>query len=161
MRRYSEWMADGRLRVAPQWAVMAVLWLSWSLNFLDRQLLAAVAPALKAEYQLSHAQYGQLISAFFIVYAIATPLVGPLVDRFGLRVGASIAISLWSVAGAATAVTSSFRGLLACRMALGLGESAGIPLLGKATATYLTPTQMDLPVGSVRSASRWGGSVRR
>jgi MFS transporter, ACS family, hexuronate transporter len=140
-------MADGRLRAAPQWVVMSVLWLSWSLNFLDRQLLAAVAPALKAEYHLSNTQYGQLIAAFFIVYAVAMPFVGPLVDRFGLRAGASIAVSLWSVAGTATALTSSFRGLLVCRMTLGLGESAGIPLLGKATATYLAPAEMGLGGG--------------
>ncbi len=38
---------------------MGVGWLSFALNFLDRQLLAAVAPSLKAELSLAKAQYGQ------------------------------------------------------------------------------------------------------
>jgi MFS transporter, ACS family, hexuronate transporter len=126
---------------------MSVFWLSWTLNFLDRQLLAAVAPALKEEFQLSNAQYGQLISAFYLVFAITTPFCGWVVDRVGLRLSAAVAVTFWSVAGAATALTHSFRGLLACRLGLGLGESAGFPLLGKATASYLDPAEMGLAGG--------------
>jgi ACS family hexuronate transporter-like MFS transporter len=126
---------------------MAVFWLSFSLNFLDRQLLAALAPTLKAEFQLTNAQYGQLISSFYLVTAIAAPLAGWFIDRVGLRIGAAVAVSVWSIAGAATALTSSFRGLLACRMALGFGESSGFPMLGKATVTYLTPAEMGIAGG--------------
>jgi MFS transporter, ACS family, hexuronate transporter len=140
-------MAEGRLRIAPQWVAMAVYWLSWTLNTLDRQLLAAVAPTLKSEFQLSGAQYGQLLSGFYLVYAIATPFSGLFVDRVGLRIAAAVATAFWSAAGAATALARSFRGLLVCRMGLGLGESAGFPLLGKATATYLDPAEMGLASG--------------
>jgi ACS family hexuronate transporter-like MFS transporter len=133
--------------VSPQWLAMGVFWLSFSLNFLDRQLLAAVAPALKLEFHLSNTEYGQLVSGFYLVYAIATPLGGLLIDRVLLRAGAAIAITIWSLAGAATAMTRSFFGLLVCRMGLGLGESAGIPLLGKATVTYLDPAEMGLAGG--------------
>jgi ACS family hexuronate transporter-like MFS transporter len=126
---------------------MSVYWLSWTLNFLDRQLLAAVAPTLRAEFQLSNAQYGQLLSGFYLIYAIATPLSGLLVDRVGLRIGAAVATAFWSAAGMATALARSLRELLVCRMGLGLGESAGFPLLGKATATYLDPAEMGLAGG--------------
>jgi ACS family hexuronate transporter-like MFS transporter len=74
-------------------------------------------------------------------------LGGLFIDRVGLRAGAAVATTLWSLAGAATATTHSFAGLLACRMGLGLGESAGIPSLGKATATYLDPAEMGLASG--------------
>jgi ACS family hexuronate transporter-like MFS transporter len=145
--QYSQCVARGHLRISPQWLLMGVLWLSWTLNFLDRQLLASVAPTLKAEFQLSNTQYGGLISGFYLVYALATPLSGLFVDRVGLRIGAAVAATLWSLAGAATAMANSFRGLLACRMGLGLGESAGFPLLGKATASYLDPAEMGLAGG--------------
>ncbi len=126
---------------------MGVLWLSFSINFLDRQLLAAVAPTLKAEFHLSNTQYGQLVSGFYLVYAITTPFAGLFIDRVGLRAGAAIATTLWSLAGAATSMTHTFRGLLACRMGLGMGESAGIPSVAKATATYLDPAEMGLAGG--------------
>jgi ACS family hexuronate transporter-like MFS transporter len=102
------------------------------LNYLDRQLLAAAAPLLKDEFQLSNAQYGQLIAVFSMVYALSTPLAGLFVDRVGLRASAAIAVLLWSVAGAATGLAQSFRTLLACRLALAIGESAGIPAATKA-----------------------------
>ncbi|MFB3777946.1 MAG: MFS transporter [Bryobacteraceae bacterium] len=129
------------MRIGSQWVAMGVYWLSWTLNFLDRQLLAAVAPAVKEEFQLSNAQYGQLLSGFYLVYAIATPLSGLLVDRVGVRIGAAVATAFWSVAGMATALARNFHELLACRMGLGLGESAGFPLLGKANASYLDPAE--------------------
>ncbi len=130
-----------------RWLGMVVFWLAFVANFLDRQLLAAVAPTLKAEFHLSNAQYGQLISGFYFVYAIATPLAGLLVDRIGLRAGAAISATIFSLAGIATATTHTFRGLLACRMMLGLGESGGFPTLGKATATYLEPAERGLAGG--------------
>lgn len=126
---------------------MGVFWLSFALNFLDRQLLAAVAPDLKAEFSLNNAQYGQLVSSFYFVYAISTPLAGLFIDRAGLRAGAAIAVAFWSVAGAATSAVTSFRGLHACRMGLGMGESAGFPALAKATAAYLNPAEAGLAGG--------------
>jgi ACS family hexuronate transporter-like MFS transporter len=134
-------------RIPLQWLAMAVFWLSFSLNFLDRQLLAALAPTLKSEFALTNTQYGQLVSSFYLVSAIAAPLAGWFIDRVGLRIGAAVAVTIWSLAGAATALTHSFRGLMACRMALGFGESSGFPLLGKATVTYLTPAEMGLAGG--------------
>jgi ACS family hexuronate transporter-like MFS transporter len=145
--QYSQCVVRGYLYISPQWLVMGVFWLSFALNFLDRQLLAAVGPTLKVEFHLSNTQYGQLVSGFYLVYAITTPLGGWFIDRVGLRAGAAIATTLWSLAGAATAMTRSFRGLLVCRMGLGLGESAGFPSLGKANATYLDPAEMGLGGG--------------
>jgi ACS family hexuronate transporter-like MFS transporter len=58
-----------------------------------------------------------------------------------------MAVAIWSLAGLATAMTNSFRGLLVCRMGLGIGESAGIPAVAKATATYLEPAEMGVGGG--------------
>jgi ACS family hexuronate transporter-like MFS transporter len=113
-------------------------------NFLDRQLLAAAAPLLKQEFSLTNAQYGQLIAVFSMVYALSTPAAGLFIDRVGLRIGSVLAVLLWSAAGAATGLTSSFSGLLACRVALAVGESAGIPAGTKASATYLEPRELGI-----------------
>ncbi len=127
-----------------RWAAIVLFVVATSLNYLDRQLLAAAAPLIKEEYGLSNLGYGQLISAFSLVYAFATPLAGLLVDRIGLRLAAMSAVLLWSVAGAATALAGSFQALLACRVGLAVGESAGIPSSTKATATYLRSSELGL-----------------
>ena len=127
-----------------RWIAVGVFVLSSSLNYLDRQLLAALAPTVRGEFQLSNEQYGLVISSFSIVYAVVAPAAGWFIDRVGLNLGAGIAVALWSLAGSATAWTRSFSGLLACRTVLGAAEAAGIPAAGKANAAYLEPRELAL-----------------
>jgi len=147
-----------RSHIPLRWLAMGVFMLSCTLNFLDRQLLAAVAPTLKDEFHLSNTQYGGLVSAFYFVYAVAAPAAGLFVDRVGLKAGASIATIVWSLAGVATGMAHTFRELLACRMGLGLGESAGIPSASKAGAVYLDPAELGLS-GGFGAASISLGSI--
>ena len=131
-------------RIPLRWIAIGVFVLSSSLNYLDRQLLAALAPTVRGEFQLSNEQYGLVISSFSMVYAVVAPAAGWFIDRVGLNLGAAISVALWSVAGSATAFTRSFSGLLACRTVLGAAEAAGIPATGKANATYLEPRELAL-----------------
>jgi ACS family hexuronate transporter-like MFS transporter len=127
-----------------RWVAIGVFVLSSSLNYLDRQLLAALAPTLRAEFHLTNEDYGLLVSVFSLVYAGAAPAAGWLLDRVGLHVGTSAAVALWSAAGAATALTRGFAGLVVCRTVLGAAEAAGIPATGKAYGTYLEPREYAL-----------------
>jgi sugar phosphate permease len=42
---------------------MAVFALSSAINYLDRQTFTTLAPALRAEFRLSHAEYGWILGA--------------------------------------------------------------------------------------------------
>ncbi len=127
-----------------RWAVIGVFALANAINFLDRQILAALAPQLMAEFGMTAAGYGDVILAFSVAYAAGAPLAGWLIDRAGLRRGSSLAVGLWSLAGMATGWVSSVQGLIACRMVLGLGEAGGVPATGKASAVYLPPRERAL-----------------
>jgi ACS family hexuronate transporter-like MFS transporter len=141
-----------------RWVAFGVIIIGSSLNYLDRQLLAAVAPSLKAEYGLSNANYGLLLSAFSFAYMLVTPLAGLFIDRVGVSAGLMIATAAWSVAGAATGLASTLRGLIGCRVALGLSEASVIPAAAKATATYLHPREMGVGT-AVQMVGIFGGSV--
>jgi len=125
-----------------RWIVLGVFVFSTALNYLDRLLVAALAPTLKSEFHLSNAQYGGIISVFSLVYAVTAPVAGWFIDRVGLNAGITVSMAVWSLAGIATGVTRSFAGLLASRTVLGIGEAAGIPCAGKANATYLQPREL-------------------
>ncbi len=122
-----------------RWLVVGVIVLSSGLNYLDRMVLAALAPTIQAQFHVHAREYGYLLSAFSLVYAFSSPVAGLLVDRIGLVGGTALAVGLWSLAGTATGLATSFGALLACRAALGFGEAGGIPATGKAFATYLAP----------------------
>jgi len=127
-----------------RWLVLAVFVLSSAINYLDRQALATLAPLLRAEFHLSNAQYGLILTAFSLTYAAAAPGAGMLIDRLGLNRAISAAVGLWSCAGIATGLTRGLGGLVGCRAVLGMAEAAGIPAAGKAIHQYLRPAERAL-----------------
>lgn len=132
------------MKVRLRWIAISIFFLSSSLNYLDRQLLASLAPSLQHEFHLSNFQYGQVQSVFSVVYALVAPMAGLFIDRLGLNLGVSIAVAVWSAAGIATGWVHSFGSLLGCRTILGMAEAAGIPSTGKANANYLEPRELAL-----------------
>lgn len=130
-----------------RWVAVSVFALSSTLNFLDRQILSALAPQLRVEFGMTMAEYGLVISAFSLSYFIASPLAGLFIDRVGLKAGASLTVAAWSLAGIATGLTSTLRGLVACRAALGMAEAGGIPGAGKSYALYLKPEERAIGAG--------------
>src|SRR5437899_10528976 len=67
-----------------RWLTVCVLYMASALNYLDRNVLSALAPTLLKEFGINNEQFGYVISAFSIVYAFSAPLLGPFFDRFGL-----------------------------------------------------------------------------
>lgn len=125
-----------------RWVAVAIFTLASALNYLDRQLLAALAPVLKTEFHLTNEDYGYILSAFSVIYALSAPFAGWFLDRVGLNLGTTLAVGLWSLASALHALVTGFRGLLGARALLGVAEAAGIPSTGKAFGVYLAPKEM-------------------
>jgi ACS family hexuronate transporter-like MFS transporter len=146
------------MKIPARWVVVSIFLISSALNYLDRQILAALAPAIKAEFGLNNEDFGYILSLFSVTYAISSPLAGLFLDRVGLSVGMSIAVAVWSVAAMARGFVTGLPGLMAATAVLGVGESAGIPSTGKAGAVYLEPkeramgaglSQIGLSIGSI------------
>lgn len=133
-----------RAGIPLRWAVIGVFILSSALNYLDRQILAALAPLLREEFRLSNADYGLVLTAFSITYALCSPAAGLLLDRFGLNRGISVGVTAWSLAGMATGLVRGLPDLVICRAALGAAESCGVPAVGKALHRYLLPAERAL-----------------
>jgi len=131
-------------KTSVRWQPIVVLSAFSFLSFLDRQLLAALAPTLKSHFHLSNADYGLVVSAFAFAYMLSTPVAGWIVDRLGLRACATAAIACWSAFSAATGLAAGLPALLLCRVGLGLSESVTIPASAKANAIFLAPREMAL-----------------
>lgn len=147
-------MTDRQLR----WVAVSVLVVSSALNYLDRMVLSALMPTLRTEFGIRSEDLGRIVAAFSLPYALASPVMGVLVDRIGLKWGASLVVGLWSAVGLGTSFAGSFATLMACRALLGLAESGGIPVTGKGFAVYLEPrdramgaavSQIGLTVGTM------------
>jgi ACS family hexuronate transporter-like MFS transporter len=128
-------------RIPLRWVAIGIFLFASMLNYLDRSLMAALAPTLKSNFHLDNTQYGWIVSAFSVGYALTAPLAGLFIDRVGLNLGAVIAVAAFSCMGAATGLAAGFRGLLGIRTAFGVTAAAGLPLFGKANAMYLEPSE--------------------
>ncbi len=97
-----------------------------------------------AELHFNQTQFGLLISVFSITYAASSLFAGWLLDRFGINRTISGAIGWWSLAAIGNGVARSLPALAFCRAALGVGESAGVPAVGKLNGIYLKPEERAL-----------------
>jgi MFS family permease len=96
-------------------------------NYIDRQVLAAVEPWIRATFfsatdPNAMAISGTLGSAFLVTYMLSAPLLGWLSDRFSRWLIIGCTVILWSVATAASGLAATFAMLFATRVLVGIGE---------------------------------------
>jgi ACS family hexuronate transporter-like MFS transporter len=101
-------------------------------------------------------QYGWVDTAFKLAYALGFIIVSWLIDRLGTRKGLSFAIGLWSLAGVATAYMGNFRGLLAARFALGIGEAGNFPSSIKSIAEWFPKKERAFATGLFNAGTNVG-----
>jgi ACS family hexuronate transporter-like MFS transporter len=97
------------------------------ISYVDRNTLALLAPTILRDIHLTDRQYGFAISAFSIAYMLGNPVWGRVLDRFGLRLGMTVAFAVWTLASVSHALVGGFVALAAARTALGFGEGATFP----------------------------------
>src|SRR5215218_6771494 len=114
------------MRSRPAWT-LSVLFLLNALNFFDRNVLGAVVEPLRREWGLGDAQVGWIGTAFTLLYAVVGLPLGALADtwtRTWLLGGGAL---LWSAMTAVSGLATSFGGLFAARMGVGIGEAVCAP----------------------------------
>ncbi|MFC6644573.1 MFS transporter [Granulicella cerasi] len=141
-----------------------------ALTALDRGLLGSAWPQMRGELHATSAQYGSLVSAFSITYALAAPLYGRLLDRYGMARIFVTCICAWTLCSVATGFAHTFRQLVLLRILLGVFEAVSLPAIGWAYAAFLPAeerplgtalTQIGLTGGSIGAVLLAGWSAER
>src|SRR3954463_14939269 len=110
-----------------RWVICGLLFFAATINYVDRQVIGILKPTLQQQFGWSELDYGDIVFAFQLAYAIGFIFAGRLMDRLGTRVGFSIAIVLWSLAAMAHAGVMSFGpGAAAILGVMGLSYSASV-----------------------------------
>lgn len=109
---------------AYSWIVFALSFGLLISDYMARQVLNAVFPLLKAEWQLSDGQLGLLSGVVAVMVGLLTFPLSLAADRWGrVRSLASMAV-LWSLATLFCATAASFEQMLVGRALVGIGEAA-------------------------------------
>lgn len=94
---------------------------------MDRQTLSNLAVRIKAHFELSNEQYGDIEFIFGLGFAIGSLFFGILADRVSVRVLYPIVLVAWSAVGFATGLSQGYTSLIVCRGLLGFFESGHWP----------------------------------
>jgi MFS family permease len=65
------------------WIMLILTWLLWAMNAIDREIMFRLQPAIVNTYHLSPSQWGYMMSAFFLAYALLALPAGIYADRLG------------------------------------------------------------------------------
>ena len=115
------------LRIA--WLVVLLLFPVALLNYLDRQLLAAMKSSVMLDIPdiEREANWGKILALFKWVYAALSPVGGYLADRFSRRWVIAGSLFVWSVVTWLTGEVTTYEQLLWTRGLMGLSEAFYIP----------------------------------
>ncbi len=105
-----------------KWLVLFLIWLMMLVAYLDRVDVSVAAPLIKTGLGFSNAQFGRVLAAFTLGYAVMQAPGGHLADKFGSRNLLIIAILVWSVFTGLTGLASSLALMIGIRVVFGVGE---------------------------------------
>ena len=110
----------------PLWPVATLVALTGLnlLDYLDRQLLAAVLPALQADLHIGDQKAGTIATAFMLGYFLTAPIFGWLGDRVSRRWLIAGGVFVWSLGTLLSGHANAFIPLLCFRVLVGFGEAS-------------------------------------
>ncbi len=107
---------------------LGILTLTYSFNFIDRQLLSILQEPIKEELALSDGQLGLLTGfAFALFYVLAGLPIARMADKGNRRNIISWSIAIWSGMTAISGLAFNYWQLLAARIGVGIGEAGCSP----------------------------------
>ncbi len=110
------------------WSTVAILFLAYTLSFIDRQIITLLVGPIRADLGLSDFQFSLLHGfAFAIFFALLGLPVGRLADRYSRRAIIAWGVATWSFMTALCGLARNFPELFLARMGVGVGEATLTP----------------------------------
>ncbi len=111
------------------WVLVGLLWGVALLNYMDRQMLSTMKPAMQidiAELQ-SATNFGYLMAVFLWVYGFMSPVSGIIADKFNKKWLIVGSLFVWSGVTFGMGYATTFNQLYWLRAIMGISEALYIP----------------------------------
>jgi MFS transporter, ACS family, hexuronate transporter len=139
-----------------RYSILFLLFFATTINYIDRQVIGILKPYIESDLGWSEFDYGLIVTAFQVAYAMGLLITGVVIDRFGTRIGYAVAVAVWSIAGALHSAARSAFSFAMARFFLGLGESANFPAAIKTVAEWFPRRERAHATGWFNSGSTIG-----
>ena len=128
------------------------------LLYIDRVAISTAKAPIASDLSLSDQQFGWVLSAFALGYALLQTPAGTMADRLGPRVVLASVVTLWSIFTALTGTARTLTSLLVYRFLFGAGEAGAYPTCARAFYNWLPASERGLAQGINFSGSRLGAA---
>lgn len=131
------------------WVVVGLLWFVALLNYMDRQILSTMRPAIAQDILdlESAAVFGNLMAVFLWIYGCMSPIAGVMADKINRKGLIISSLFVWSGVTFAMGYATSYDQLYALRAVMGVSEAIYIPAGLSLIADYHTDKSRSLAVG--------------
>ncbi len=107
---------------------LVVLAVVYMFNFVDRQILSILLPAIRDEFQVGDTVLGLLAGTAFAVFYVTLGVpIARLADRWNRRNLIAIAVAVWSCMTALSGLAMNIWQLTLARIGVGVGEAGCSP----------------------------------
>ena len=131
------------------WILVGLLWFVALLNYMDRQMLATMKPAMQidiAELQ-SATNFGYLMAIFLWIYGFMSPVSGIIADKFNRKWLIVGSLFVWSGVTFAMGYATTFDQLYVLRAIMGVSEALYIPAGLSLIADFHSAKTRSLAIG--------------
>ncbi|MCU0918149.1 MAG: MFS transporter [Planctomycetes bacterium] len=142
-----------------RYRILILLTLLSVITYLDRQCIAVAGPSMQEDLGLSPEQWGWVVGAFVLTYALFEIPSGAWGDSFGRKRVLARIVVWWSCFTGLTGLTNRFGTLVAVRALFGMGEAGAYPNISGCIARWFPATERARAQGVVWGASRIGGAL--
>ena len=141
-------MSDSVISTAARRYALVILAIVYMFNFIDRQIMAILLPAIRDEFGVSDAWLGFLAgTAFAMFYIVLGIPVARYADRHNRRNLIALAVAVWSGMTALCGVAANFWQLALARIGVGVGEAGCSPPAHSMIADMYPPEQRSTAMG--------------
>ncbi len=127
---------------------MVVLAVVYMFNFVDRQILSILLPAIRDEFEVGDAVLGLLAgTAFALFYVVLGIPIARLADRWNRRNLIALAVAVWSGMTALSGLAANIWQLTLARIGVGVGEAGCSPPAHSMIADLYPPEQRSSAMG--------------
>ncbi|MCB8883904.1 MFS transporter [Acidisoma cellulosilytica] len=141
------------------WTITVLVFLFMLTNYADKAVFGLSSTHIIKDLHLSHAQFGQLGSAFFLLFSISGVIIGFLANRAntkGIMLGMSI---VWALALLPLSFVGTFSALFWSRVVLGAAEGPAFPIAVHAVYKWFGDSHRALPTSLVACGAAVGTGV--
>ena len=143
-----------------RWRICAMLFFATTINYMDRSILGVLGPTLQYKvFNWTDKDFATINIAFKFAYAIGMLTMGAIIDKFGTKIGYTLAIAIWSIFGmlhAAIRPAFSLIGFSLARFGLGFGESGNFPAAIKTVGEWFPKRERAFATGIFNAGSNVG-----